>query len=211
MNGCRFRVHDLQGSVIKTITCNLLLSDNIRYDLIYKSIVWQRAVLRAPIAHTKQLSDVKGSTRKIYKQKGTGNARHGSNRRGQFRGGAVIFGPSNKRSFEYKLNKKEKKLALQHILAHMYHNKLILVIKNISLSTCKTSKFFDHFCKFKISKKSKALFIDQKIEKNFFLASRNIANIKGVSSLNVTALDILSYGNLVFSEEGLVSFIGRLR
>lgn len=211
MNECKFKIHDLKGSIIKTITCNLLLSNNVRYDLIYKLILWQRAVLRAPIAHTKQLSEVSGSTRKIYKQKGTGSARHGSNRRVQFRGGAVVFGPNNKRCFEYKLNKKEKKLALQHVLAHMYHNNLMLVIKNIALNTYKTSKFFDHFCNFKISKKSKVLFIDKKIEKNFSLASRNIVNVKGVSSLNATALDILNHGNLIFSEEGLLSFIGRLR
>ena len=180
----------------------------IRFDLIHQVLVWQIAQNRIPIAHTKQVSEVRGSTRKIYKQKGTGNARHGSNRRGQFRGGAVVFGPTKYVNYKTKLNKKVKKIALRHSLAYMIRSNSVLLLDNFSLESCKTRYFINSFSE---AEGKKTLFVDDCFERNFLLASRNISNLKAVPSSGLNVRDIFDSKLLFITESGINAINERLR
>jgi large subunit ribosomal protein L4 len=179
----------------------------IRYDIIHQAIVWQLCSVRAPIAHTKQISDVRGSTRKIYKQKGTGNARHGSNRRVQFRGGAVVFGPTATRNFTTKINKKQKKIALRHAFVHMLRNKFIVCFDKLVVPTCKTKDFLKIYSTIK---GKKSLFIDTFFEKNFKLASRNVTALKMITSSGLNVKDILTSEIIIMSEAAVNNIMERL-
>ena len=202
-------IYDHSKNISKLMNLDIFKDiGKIRYDLIHQVIVWQSSKKRDPIAHTKQISDVQGSTRKIYKQKGTGGARHGSNRRVQFRGGAVVFGPTNQRNFEGKVNKKQKKLALKHAFAHMLLKKLVLGFDSLSVQTHKTKGFLESY---KTIKEKKSLFIDDTFEKNFLLASQNIPNLKTVVSSGLNVRDIFLSEIILISEAGVNSILERLK
>jgi|TARA_B110000503_G_C7099927_1_gene393312 large subunit ribosomal protein L4 len=201
------KIYDLNRTNVRVIDISVLDIEKIRYDLIHKTIVWQASKSRSPVAHTKQVSDVSGSTRKICKQKGTGGARHGSNRRVQFRGGAVAFGPTNERNFQGKINKKERKIALHHAVAHACKRDSLLIIDNLSSQTHKTRDFIGNF---KEVTHSKVLFIDDTFDKNFSLASRNVPNVNMIRSAGVNVSDVFRAKMIVLSEAGINSLIKRL-
>jgi large subunit ribosomal protein L4 len=202
-------IYDHSRKKIKSLSLDIFKDiKDVRFDIIHQVIVWQLSKRRDPIAHTKQISDVQGSTRKIYRQKGTGSARHGSNRRVQFRGGAVVFGPTNQRNFESKINKKQRKLALRHAFAHMLLNKSVLGFDSLAFKTHKTKDFLN-FCK--DIKEKKSLFVDDIFDKNFLLASRNIPNLKVVQSSGLNVKDIIDSEIIVISEAGVNSIVKRLK
>jgi large subunit ribosomal protein L4 len=101
-------VLDNKNNVVSEYDLSFLYVEKIKSNLIKDVILWQRSKQRMPIANVKSVSEVSGSTRKIYNQKGTGRARHGSKRRNLFVGGAKAFGPSSKVNHMYSLNKKLK-------------------------------------------------------------------------------------------------------
>lgn len=111
-----------------------------RVDILSRVIEWQLAKRRSGNHKTKQVSEVQGSTRKIYRQKGTGGARHGSNRRTQFRGGSVTFGPVV-RSHAYALPKKIRKLGLKLALSEKVRNGQLKIVRDLSIDTGKTKEF----------------------------------------------------------------------
>ena len=112
----KLEVKNIKGEVLKEVDVSAFNIENIRHDLIHQIVVWQLAKRREVISNVKKVSDVKGSTRKIYRQKGTGRARHGSLKRNLFRGGGITFGPTKEKRYDYKLNKKVRKLCLFNTL-----------------------------------------------------------------------------------------------
>lgn len=108
-----------------------------RVDILSRVIAWQLSKRRSGNHKTKQVADVRGSTKKIYRQKGTGNARHGSKRQVQFRGGCVVFGPLV-RSHEYSLPKKIRKLGLKIALSTKAQSGDLMVVDNFNMSQYKT-------------------------------------------------------------------------
>src|SRR4051812_43857335 len=89
---------------------------------------------RQGTSKVKKRGEVEGSTRKIYRQKGTGGARHGARYAPQFRGGGIAFGPSGEKNYQIQVNKKVKKRALQSILSKKMENKKVIIIKAINLA-----------------------------------------------------------------------------
>lgn len=108
-----------------------------RVDILSRVIEWQLAKRRSGNHKTKQVGDVRGSTKKIYRQKGTGNARHGSKRQVQFRGGAVVFGPVV-RSHAYSLPKKVRKLGLKIALSAKAQAGELIVVDTFKIDSGKT-------------------------------------------------------------------------
>ena len=150
----------------------------------------------------KERADIKGSTRKIKKQKGTGTARAGSIKSGVFRGGGRIFGP-RPRDYDVKLNKKLKKLARKSALSLKAKDKAITIVEDFDFKTPKTKKFIDVLKALKIEDKKSLLIFGK--NNNVYLSSRNFKGSDVVTSSEVSTYKILNAKQLVMSESSLNS------
>ena len=165
-----------------------------RLDILHRVIVWQDAKARAGTHQVKGRSDVAGSTRKIYRQKGTGRARHGAIRGAQFRGGGIIFGPTM-RSHVIKLQKKVRRLALRITLSLKIRQGKLTFLDSFDIESYKT---IDLKHKLKPWQKQNILLIDEKFSDNLKSAS---ANIHDVDLLPVCGLNVK---DIWFSEHVLI-------
>lgn len=199
-------VLNFEKKPIRKIDVSILYLDDIRHDLIHQIVVWQLAKKRSAIAHAKEISEVRGSTRKIYKQKGTGRARHGSNRRVQFRGGGVVFGPTKDRVFDYKINKKVKKLALLNALALKFKDKSISIHECFEIEDNKTKTFVNMY-----GSSKKMLFIDNEFNENFVKSTKNMFNVDVLPAIGLNVLDLIKHDELHFSENAFNSVLERLK
>jgi len=202
----KLTVQDLNKKTIDDLDVNIF-DTPIRYDIIQRVLIWYNAEQRQPIANTKLVSEIRGSTRKIYKQKGTGNARHGSNRRAQFRGGNKSFGPRKERNFSTKINKKVKKLGLYYAVAHALKNNIVTVMSNLSLNSHKTR---DYVCLFPNVGHKKTLFIDSQIDRNLLLASRNVINVNLVQDTMINTRNIMQAEKIFISTKAMHYLINKL-
>ena len=202
-------VMDLENNVLKKIDVSVFNIENIRYDLIHQLVLWQQSYKRSATTHVKEISEVRGSTRKIYKQKGTGRARHGSVRGAQFVGGGIIFGPSKDKVYKSKVNKKVKKIALLNALALKYKEKSIIIREHLKM---KTNKFKD-FSKVYGDKMSsqKILFIDNKFDDNFVKSTRNNHKFNVLNSIGINVLDLIKHDKIYFSEEAFNTVLARFK
>lgn len=161
-----------------------IFSQEYRSDILSRVVEWQRAKARSGCHMVKDRSLVTGSTRKIYKQKGTGQARHGSVKAPIFVGGGTVFGPVV-RSHEYSLNKKVRKLGLKVALSLKVRENSFIVLNNAKVESDKTS---DLLKKIKSFDSKSVLIIDSTIDEKLKLSSRNL---KGVDVLPVAGLNVL--------------------
>ena len=150
----------------------------------------------------KERADITGSTRKIKKQKGTGTARAGSIKSGVFRGGGRIFGP-RPRDYDFKLNKKLKRLARKSALSLKAKDKAITIVEDFDFKTPKTKKFIDVLKALKIEDKKSLLIFGK--NNNVYLSSRNFKGSDVVTSSEVSTYKILNAKQLVMSESSLNS------
>ena len=165
-------IKSLENKVLKQIDLNKsIFGLEVKNDIIHRMIRFQLAKKRSGNHKTKGISEISGTTRKPFKQKGTGSARQGSRRSPQMRGGAVIFGPEV-RSHSHKLPKKIKSLALRMALSNKFKEGKLTVVSDFKINKPKTSFLKNLLAKLNINS---ALFIDGKeIEKNFKFAIRNV-------------------------------------
>jgi large subunit ribosomal protein L4 len=186
-------------------TGEVALSDEIfgldpRADLLQRCVRWQLAKRRAGTHAVKNRADIARTTKKLYKQKGTGNARHGSARVAQFRGGGRAFGPLP-RSHEHGLPKKVRALALRHALSAKAKDGAIMIIDKASVEGPKTKGLKAQFGKLGLLN---ALIIGgAEIEANFSLAARAIPNIDVLPVQGLNVYDILRREKLVLTEAAL--------
>jgi len=168
-----------------------------RADLLARCVRWQLAKRRAGTHAVKHRSDNKGTTKKIYKQKGTGGARHGAASAPQFRGGGRAFGPQV-RSHAHDLPKKVRALALKHALSSKAKDASLIVIDDVRLSDPKTKVLLERFGKLGLAN---ALIIGgAEIEANFQRAARNIPNIDVLPVQGINVYDILRREKLVLTK-----------
>ena len=153
-------------------------------------------------AKTKERAEIKGSTRKIKKQKGTGTARAGSIKNPLFRGGGTIFGPRT-RDFKSKVNKNVKKLARKSALSQKYSNKAISIIEKLAFTTPKTKSFVEILKSVGLESK-KTLFVLEGGNKNVYLSARNLDRYEVVSETEATTYNILNAQHLVIEENAVV-------
>lgn len=150
---------------------------------------------------SKERAEVKGSTRKIKRQKGTGTARFGDIKNPLFRGGGRTFGP-RPRSYEFKLNRKVKQLARKSALTYQAKDNKIIVVEDFLLDNPKTQEFAAINKNLKIDNK-KSLFVLSEENKNLYLSSRNLQDTKVVTARELTTYDILNAATLVFLESSI--------
>ena len=184
--------------------------DNVEINdhLIYLYIKYYLANQRQGTHKSKERSEIKGSTRKLIRQKGNGGARRGDIKSPILRGGGRVFGPKPN-EYDIKMNKKERDLALLSSLKHRLLEKNLNIISDFDLSTPKTKNFIDVIEKLQINA-NKNLIVVKDVNKNLLLSSRNIqsVNVKNVENLNV--YDIVSSGKIFFDEKGIDSLCKRL-
>jgi large subunit ribosomal protein L4 len=161
---------------------------------------------RAGTAFVKNRSDVKGSRRKLFRQKGTGRARRGDANSPLLRGGGVVFGPHPK-SWAIKVPKKVRRLALKMALSSKLKDKSLMVLKDISLSEIKTKAFAGILSDLQLNN---ALFITAEKNINIELSARNIPGVKVLRSDGLNVYDILKYRHLVLLEPSIEQIEGRL-
>ncbi|MFL2661126.1 MAG: 50S ribosomal protein L4 [Alphaproteobacteria bacterium] len=180
---------------------------DIDEKIIHRMIRYQLAKRRSGNHKTKGISEISGTTKKPFKQKGTGSARQGSKRSPQMRGGAVIFGPQV-RSHEHKLPKKIKKLALKMALSQKLKEGKLKILNELKISKPKTSLFKNKLNNLKIDS---ALFIDgSNLDKNFVLASKNVPKVDILPVVGINVYDIFKRDFLIFSEDAIYSIQERL-
>ena len=202
-------IKSLDNKVVKEIDLDKkIFGVEIKNEIIHRMIRYQLAKKRSGNHKTKGISEISGTTRKPFKQKGTGSARQGSRRSPQMRGGAVIFGPQV-RSHAHKLPKKIRSLALKMALSNKLKDGKLKVVSDFKISKPKTSFLISKLAKMEIDS---ALFIDGKdVEKNFQNALRNIpkTDFLPISGLNV--YDIIRRNFLVISEKALLGINERFK
>jgi large subunit ribosomal protein L4 len=189
------------------------LSDDIfglepRQDIIQRCIVWQLAKRRAGTHKVKDRAEIARTGKKMYKQKGTGGARHGSQRANLFRGGGRSFGPVV-RSHAIDLPKKVRVMALKHALSAKAKDGGIIVIEEAKLAETKTKALKGQFEKLGVAN---ALIIGgAEIDDGFFLASRNIPNIDVLPVQGINVYDILRRNTLVLTRAAVDALEARLK
>lgn len=159
--------------------------------------------LRKATAHTKTRGNVRGGGRKPWKQKGTGRARAGSTRSPLWRGGGVVFGPTNKVNYYKKINKKIKRLVLKMILSNRAANHKIIVLDKWETDQIKTKEIKKFLEKLPCQKNKILFIIDNKDDNKSKLSLRNLANVSIELADNLSILNLLENKYLIVTKAGL--------
>jgi len=165
---------------------------------VYLDVKQYLANQRQGTHKAKERADIKGSTRKIKKQKGTGTARAGSIKSPIFRGGGRVFGP-RPRNYGFKLNKGLKKLARQSALSIKAKENNIVVVENFNFEAPKTKDFMNVLKALQLENK-KSLFVLDSSNKNVYLSSRNLKSTNIVSASSLNTYNVLNANKIVLSE-----------
>ena len=168
---------------------------------IYLDVKQYLAAQRFGTHKTKERSDVKGSRRKIRKQKGSGAARVGDIKNPLFRGGGRVFGP-RPRSYDFKVNKKVKRLARKSALSYMAKDKNIIVLEDFNFDTPKTKSYSDFLSNFDLLD-NKTVLVLAESNKNIFLSSRNLEKAKVVLASELNTYDVMNANKLMVMESSI--------
>jgi large subunit ribosomal protein L4 len=176
-------------------------------QVIYDVVKAQRAAMRQGTHKTKTRAEVRGGGRKPYRQKGTGNARQGTIRAPQYVGGGIVFGPSP-RSYDYKVNKKIRRLALKIALSDKVRESKLIVLDSLTLESHKTKGMVEIFNILNVSGKVMVMLDDA----NDFIetATRNLPNVQTTVSEHASVYDILNYHTIIATEKALKKIEGVL-
>ena len=178
----------------------------VRKDVLHRMVQWQRAKAQAGTHKVKTISEIRGTTAKPFKQKGTGNARQGSRRATQMVGGQTVFGPVV-RSHAHKLTKKFRTLGLKTALSSKQEAKTLIILEDAAAEKGKTKDFVA-----KINKLgwTKPLIIDATPSEDFVKAVRNIKHVDILPVEGINVLDILKHNELVLTKAALDALEKRL-
>jgi large subunit ribosomal protein L4 len=199
-------VYNLSGESVSSID----LPDDVfnvdRYDhLLHEVVRYSQAHRRQGTASTKTRSAVKGGGRKIYRQKGTGRARHGGSRAPQFRGGGVAHGPQP-RSYAFKLNKKVRRNALKSALTRRAVSGSLVVFENLDLAEIKTKPVVELLGKLGIKS---ALVVTTGANDTMSRSARNIPYVKVLAMAGLNVEDVLRHKHLVLTTDSVASIASR--
>jgi large subunit ribosomal protein L4 len=204
-----FKVTTLAGDEAGSVTVpDAIFGLEPRSDILHRCINWQLAKRQAGTHAVKTRAEINRTGKKIYRQKGTGGARHGSARVNIFRGGGRAFGPVV-RSHAIGLPKKVRALALKHALSAKAKDGDILVIDKATVDDAKTKSLKAHFGKLGLTN---ALVIDgAEIEGNFRVAARNLPNVDVLPVQGINVYDILRRTKLVLTRAALDALEARFK
>ncbi|MFV0247592.1 MAG: 50S ribosomal protein L4 [Tenacibaculum sp.] len=168
---------------------------------VYLDVKQYLANRRQGTHKTKERGEIKGSTRKIKKQKGTGTARAGSIKSPIFRGGGRIFGPRPK-SYSFKLNKNLKRIARKSALSIQASNKNLLILEDFNFETPKTKDFIKLLKALNLGTK-KSIVVLSNSSKNIYLSSRNLKNTKVIDPTGLNTYNVLNANKVVITESSI--------
>ena len=205
----KLNVTTLEGKDAGSVELNeAIFGLDVRKDLIQRCVNWQLAKRQAGTHKAKGRAEIARTGKKMYKQKGTGGARHGSARVPQFRGGGRAFGPVV-RSHATDLPKKVRALALKHALSAKAKDGSLIVIENATLEAAKTKALLGHFSGLGLTN---ALIIDgAELHVGFAQAARNIPNIDVLPIQGINVYDILRRQKLVLTKAALDALEARFK
>ena len=200
-------VQNIKGQQISKVElADDVFSIPVKPNVLHEVVTMQLSNRRSGTAAVKHRSDVRGSGRKLFRQKGTGRARRGDIKSPMLRGGGVVFGP-DKRNYSYKVSKKVRKMALKMALSSKLRENKLLVLDQFELDEIKTKKFVDVL---KTLKLNNALIIIEKHNDHLELSSRNVPDVKVLRSEGLNVYDILKHRMLVLLEPAVKNIEGRL-
>ena len=189
------------------------LADNVfgaevREDILSRVVNWQLANRRVGTHKTKTIAEVSGTTKKPYKQKGTGNARQGSLRATQFRGGGIVFGPVV-RSHAQDLPKKIRQMGMRCALSAKAKNGKLVIVDSLTMAEAKTKDLLAKMNKLGLES---VLFIGgETIDANFKLSANNIVNVDVLPQQGANVYDILRRDTLVLTKDAAENLEARLK
>jgi large subunit ribosomal protein L4 len=180
--------------------------EDIRPDILQRCVTWQLAKRRAGTHKIKTRNEVARTGKKMYKQKGTGGARHGSRKAAQFVGGAKVFGPVN-RSHETVLPKKVRALALKHALSSKVKSGSLIVVDDVAIAEPKTGALKLRFDKMGLV--NALIIAGPEVDTNFMLAARNIAHVDVLPNAGLNVYDVLRRNTLVLTRAAVEAIEAR--
>lgn len=200
---------NLAGEKVGNIDLNQeIFGTKVRRDIIARVVKWQLAKRRAGNHKVKTRSEVKHTTAKPFKQKGTGRARQGMKSVPNMRGGGIAFGPVV-RDHSHKLPKKIRALGLKSVVSSKLAEGNLIIMNELALKSCKTKDFVKDFEKLGLKS---VLFVDSlaKIDNNFKTALSNIINLDIIPHNGLNVYDILKHEKLILTEEAVKGLAERL-
>ena len=194
------KVYNMEGAEVGSIELNdAIFGVDVNTHLMHMAVISQLANKRQGTQSAKTRAEVSGGGRKPWRQKGTGQARQGSTRSPQWRHGGVVFAPKP-REYGFKMNRKEKALAIKSALTSRVEDGKIFVVDSISLDEIKTKKMTAMLGKLGLEK---ALIVMDRKDDNVILSARNIPDVTTVTSNAINVFDILKYGNMVITKDAV--------
>lgn len=194
-------VYNQSGESVKEIELSAdILETPVNKDVLHQVVVMQLANKRSGTASTKTRSDVQGSGKKLYRQKGTGMARAGSRRSPIRVGGGVAFGPKP-RDFGYKVPKKVKRLAIRSAVVDKFQNDNVLVVDAINMENPKTKQLIGIMDKLGVSRKEKILIVLGVPNENVLRSAKNIPRVNVCVWDTLNTYDILWHDRLLVTQE----------
>ncbi len=195
-------LYDKTGAKKSSIkVSDIIFAGKINSDLMHRAVVMRLANRRNPIAHTLTRGEVSATTKKAFRQKGTGNARRGAKTTNLLRGGGVTHGPRNDRNFTKAMPKKERRLALFSSLTSQAKEKNIFALEFIDFKVPKTQDFVALLEK--LPKGKKYLFVLEAKNSNFEKSCANLQNIKTILANYLNPFDVLHAEKIAFVGDAL--------
>lgn len=193
-------VYNIEGKKVGSLELNdAVFGVEINEHLVHMAVVQQLANKRQGTQSAKTRAEVSGGGRKPWRQKGTGHARQGSTRSPQWKGGGVVFAPKP-RDYSFKMNKKEKALAIKSALTSRVNAEKFVVLDQISFDEIKTKKMKAVLDNFKVEK---ALVVLDKKDENVTLSARNLPKVRTVLANSINVYDILKYDTVVLTKDAV--------
>ena len=195
-------VYNIEGKEVGSIELNdAVFGVEINEHLVHMAVVNQLANNRQGTQKAKTRSEVSGGGKKPWRQKGTGHARQGSTRAPQWTGGGVVFAPVP-RDYSFKMNKKEKRAALQSALTSRVEENKFIVVDELNFDEIKTKKFQEVLNNLNVNK---ALVVLEDGNTNVEISARNIAGVKTAKTNTINVYDILKYNTVIATKAAVAT------
>ena len=197
----KISVLNIKGEKVSDLQLNAEVWGIVPNDaVLYDAITLARNSMRQGTHDTKTRAEVSGGGRKPWRQKGTGRARQGSTRAPHWYHGGVVFGP-HPRSYDKKMNRKERRLALKSALSYKNIESELIVVDSFNLETSKTKDAIKVLENLKVSKKT--LIVVEELNENIILATRNLENVILLQADEINVLDIVSADNMIVTTDAV--------
>lgn len=195
-------VYNMEGKEVGTIELSdAVFGVKVNEHLVHMAVVSQLANNRQGTQKAKTRSEVSGGGRKPWRQKGTGHARQGSTRAPQWTGGGTVFAPVP-RDYSFRLNKKERRLALKSALTSRVQENKLVVLDELTIGEIRTKAMKNVLDSLKVEK---ALVVTKDMDRNVVLSARNLPDVKTAHTNTINVYDILKYNTVVLTKDAVAA------